>query len=81
MREKVKLKANVLKEFLARRNLTQNGFALRVGTTSGHLSQILSGQRIPRPGTRERILNEVQKLQRFRKEEEYQFDDLFSLGR
>ena len=80
MAEVVRIKSGVLKDFLARRNLSQNAFAERIKTTSGHLSQILSGQRIPRPETRERILNEVKRLQKFRNETEFQFDDLFSIG-
>jgi transcriptional regulator with XRE-family HTH domain len=79
MSDKVRLKTGVLKEFLARKNLSQNAFAERLGTTSGHLSQILTGKRIPRPETRERILSEVVRLQRFKKEQEFQFDDLFTL--
>jgi transcriptional regulator with XRE-family HTH domain len=40
---------------LLRRNLSQNGLALRLCISSGYCSQLLSGARCPSPSVRKRI--------------------------
>jgi transcriptional regulator with XRE-family HTH domain len=55
---------------LARRNISQNWFADRVGASSGYMSQLINGTRNPSPSMRDKILQVLK---------EYQFDDLFYL--
>lgn len=53
---KTKLRANRVKEILLRRNLSQNGLAIRLCISSGYCSQLLSGSRYPSPSIRKRLL-------------------------
>ena len=69
---KVSLKPKVLKERLARRNISQNCFALKLEVSSGYMSQLFSGIRNPSPKLRKKILN-VLKL------DENNFDEVFSI--
>jgi transcriptional regulator with XRE-family HTH domain len=69
---KVRLKPKVLKEKLARRNISQNCFALKLKVSSGYMSQLFSGARNPSPKLREKILA-VLKL------DENNFDDIFKI--
>lgn len=73
----VKLKALDLKKYLARRNMSQNSFAQKIGVSSGYMSQILCGERNPSPTVRERILDALNSSQKLRGQPEYRFDDLF----
>lgn len=75
----VKLKALILKKHLARRNVSQNSFARRVGITSGYMSQILCGERNPSPKIRERILHTLNAAQKFLGRPDFAFDDLFKI--
>jgi transcriptional regulator with XRE-family HTH domain len=59
-----------MRRILARRNISQNWFADRLGTSSGYMSQLMNGTRNPSPKMREKILGFLT---------EYQFDDLFYL--
>lgn len=65
---KVKLKKQVIRRILARKNLSQNWLAFRVQTTSGYMSQLIRGVRTPSPEMRQKILDVLR---------DYQFDDLF----
>lgn len=67
---KVALRASVISEILARRNISQNWFAYRVGTKSGYMSQLMTGKRNPSPKMREKILKYLNN---------YKFDDIFKL--
>jgi len=67
---KVKLKAQAIRRILARKNLSQNWLAQRLGTSSGYMSQMLAGRRSPSPQMRRQILEALQ---------DYEFDDLFTL--
>jgi len=68
---KVKLRHRRLAEELARRHLTLNGWAQRLGITRGHLSQLVNGKRpYPQPGTRKRLVEGL----------ELSFEDLFEVS-
>ncbi len=69
---KVRLKPKVLKEKLARRNISQNCFALKLKVSSGYMSQLFSGARNPSPKLREKILD-VLKL------DKNNFDEVFKI--
>ena len=66
----VALRSTKIKKILARKNMSQNCFAMRLGVSSGYMSQIMSGVRNPSPALRGRILKEF-------KMDESRFDDLF----
>ena len=69
---KVGLKSKLLKEKLARRNMSQNYFALRLKVSSGYMSQLFSGVRNPSPKLRRKILD-VLRL------DENDFDEIFKI--
>jgi transcriptional regulator with XRE-family HTH domain len=54
---KISLKPRVLKEKLARRNMSQNCFVLKLKVSSGYMSQLFSGARNPSPKLRKKILD------------------------
>lgn len=54
---KVVVRAEVVRELLLRRNLSQNGLAQKVGLSQGYLSQLLRRERTPGPRTRERLMD------------------------
>ena len=60
-------KASVLRA-IARRNMSQNMLAIRVGSSSGYISQIMCGTRNPSPRMREKLQNVLSPLT---------FDDIF----
>lgn len=68
----VKLKSQQIRKILARKNMSQNCFAMRLGVSSGYMSQLMSGIRNPSPGLREKILNTL-------KINESGFDEIFAL--
>ena len=68
---KAKLKAPVVRRFLARKNRSQNWLARKMEISSGYLSQMLNGTRNPSPRVRERIMDVF---------EGNDFDDLFIVG-
>ena len=67
---KVQLKAKAIRQILARKNMSQNWLAQRIGTSSGYMSQLMAGRRHPSPQMRQKILGILQG---------YEFDDLFTL--
>ena len=67
---KVQLKAQAIRRILARKNMSQNWLAQRIGTSSGYMSQLMAGRRHPSPQMRQKILGVLQG---------YEFDDLFTL--
>ena len=69
---KVGLKPKVLKEKIARRNMTQNCFALKLKISSGYMSQLFSGTRNPSPKLRIKILDALEL-------NEKNFDDIFKI--
>jgi len=66
----VKLKAQAVRRILAKKNMSQNWLAQRIGTSSGYMSQMMTGVRNPSPQMREKILKVLK---------DYQFDDLLIL--
>lgn len=69
---KVKVKSPSLRLLLARKNMSQNCFARRVGVTSGYMAQLMSGLRNPSPKLREAMLMELKK-------DEAHFDEFFEI--
>ncbi len=51
----VDLKSREIKKRLARKNMSLNGFARKIGISSGYMSQLMSGIRHPSPGLRQTI--------------------------
>ncbi|MBI5407929.1 MAG: helix-turn-helix transcriptional regulator [Nitrospirae bacterium] len=68
----VALRKEKIKKILARKNMSQNAFAFRIGVSSGYMSQLMSGIRNPSPLLRERLLT-VLKL------DENNFDKIFRI--
>ena len=64
----VKVNKLALLRAIARRNMSQNMLAIRVGSSSGYISQIMCGTRTPSPKMREKLLNVLAPLT---------FDDIF----
>ena len=52
---RVKLNQAAVLRAIARRNMSQNMLAIRVGTSSGYISQIMCGTRNPSPRMREKL--------------------------
>ena len=69
---KIGLKKVVLREKLARKNLSQNCFARKIGISSGDMSQLFAGTRNPSPKLREKMMKEL-------KLEEGCFDEIFTI--
>lgn len=67
---KVRFKSEKIRKILAERNISQNRLAMHIGTTSGYLSQMVTGKRNPSPNMRERILKVLKG---------YQFNDIFEI--
>lgn len=65
---RVRLNQVAVLRAIARRNMSQNMLAIRAGTSSGYVSQIICGTRNPSPRMREKILSVLAPLT---------FDDLF----
>jgi len=68
----VALKSSRIKKILARKNMSQNCFAMRLGLSSGYMSQLMSGMRNPSPSLREKIQAEL-------KIDESRFDEIFEI--
>ena len=68
----VAIKSEAIRKILARKNMSQNCFALRLSVSSGYMSQLMSGVRNPSPVLREKILAEL-------KMDEKGFDEIFEL--
>ncbi len=67
---KVRLKSESIKLILAKKNLSQNWMAKRIVTTSGYMSQMMTGIRYPSPEMRKKIMECLN---------DYDFDDLFTI--
>lgn len=67
--QKVKLRGRAIRKILAQKNKSQNWLAQRMSITSGHMAQLLNGDRNPSPKVR-------QKFQEYFKE--LNFEQLFS---
>lgn len=52
---KVKLNQSVVRKAIAKRNMSQNMLAIKLGTSSGYMSQIICGTRNPSPRMREKL--------------------------
>lgn len=63
----IELRRAVLQEHIARRNISQNNFAMRAKISSGYMAQILVGKRKPSGPVRARLM----------KASGLSFDDLF----
>lgn len=68
----VAIKNDEIRKILARKNMSQNCFAMRLGVSSGYMSQLMSGVRNPSPDLRVKILAEL-------KMDESGFDRIFEL--
>lgn len=68
----VAIRGDQIRKILARKNMSQNCFAMRLGVSSGYMSQLMSGVRNPSPVLREKILSEL-------KMNENGFDEIFEL--
>lgn len=69
---KVAIRHNKIQKILAKKNMSQNCFAMRLGVSSGYMSQLMSGVRNPSPDLRVKILAEL-------KMDESGFDEVFEL--
>lgn len=67
---KVRIKTANIREILAKKNLSQNWLAFRTRTTSGYMSQMITGKRNPSPQMRKKILQVLKGCE---------FEDLFEL--
>ncbi len=67
---RTRLKGAELSRLLARKNKSQNWLAMRIGVTSGYLSQLICGIRFPSGSVRERLQAEFM---------DASFDDLFEI--
>ena len=65
---RVKLNQSAVLRAIARRNMSQNMLAIRAGTSSGYISQIMCGTRNPSPRMREKLQGVLAPLT---------FDDIF----
>ena len=68
---RVTLKPDPVWAFLEERDISQNELARRVGISSGHISQLMSGEAHPSPELRQRLLRVLGITD---------FDDLFTIG-
>jgi transcriptional regulator with XRE-family HTH domain len=66
----VGLKRKEIGKRLARKNVSQNWLARKLGISSGYMSQLMCGVRHPSPKLREKIMNSLS---------ECNFDDLFTI--
>lgn len=55
---KAKLRSEYVQEHLLRRNMSQAKLARRLGVSTGYMSQLMTGQRMPGPVLRLRLMNE-----------------------
>ena len=65
---RVRLNQAAVLRAIARRNMSQNMLAIRVGSSSGYISQIMCGTRNPSPRMREKLQSVLSPLT---------FDDIF----
>jgi len=67
---KVKVKGSDIERLLARRNLSHNAFAERLGISGGYLSQLVRGERYPSAELRAKILRSLRDVT---------FDEIFEI--
>jgi len=67
---KVRIRTANIRKILARKNMSQNWLAFRTRTTSGYMSQMITGKRNPSPQMRQKILQVLK---------DCEFEDLFKL--
>lgn len=67
---KVRLHRSAIQMAMVRRNMSQNMLAMRMGISSGYISQLMCGTRYASPGVRQKILEIFTPLT---------FDDLFTI--
>ena len=67
---RARVKTRAVWEILLRRNMTQNELAKKAGITSGHLSQLINGDRLPTPSVRKKLLDALAPIE---------FDDIFDI--
>ena len=65
---RVRLNQTAVLRAIARRNMSQNMLAIRVGISSGYISQLMCGTRSPSPEVREKFQGVLNPLV---------FDDIF----
>ena len=65
---RVRVNAEALWDTIARQNMSQNEFAIKLGTSSGYMSQLVCGTRCPSPKLRRRLLEALKPMT---------FDDIF----
>ena len=53
---RARLKTLKIQKYLLMRNLSQNNFALKTGTSSGYMSQLMSGHRCPSAKLRQKMM-------------------------
>ena len=64
----VQVKTKIVRKKLIRKNMSQNWLAIKIGVSSGYMSQLMDGSRHPSPDVRRRFLDVFP---------ECSFDDLF----
>jgi len=64
------LKSSEIKKILIRRHISQNYFAILIGTSSGYISHLMTGKRNPSPKMRRKILKALKGNK---------FDDIFEI--
>jgi transcriptional regulator with XRE-family HTH domain len=52
----IQLRREVLREYIARRNISQNSFAIKANVSSGYMAQLLIGKRKPSGPVRAKLL-------------------------
>jgi len=67
---KVKVKGNDFERLLAKRNLSHNAFAARLGISGGYLSQLVREERYPSAELRAKVLRALRNVT---------FDDIFEI--
>lgn len=65
---KVRLKTKLISNILAKKCFSRNWFASKLKISSGYMSQLMNGTRLPSPKLRRKMLDEFP---------EYSFDDFF----
>ena len=67
---RVRVKTRAVWEMLLRRNMTQNDLAKQAKLSSGHLSQLINGERFPSPAVRRKLMEALDQVD---------FDDIFEI--
>ena len=67
---KVLIRGDAIRRMLARKNMSQNWLAMKVQTSSGYISQLITGTRNPSAKMRTKILEILR---------DCQFDDIFEI--